>query len=107
MLDRPSVWGHTLAAEEIMMPKIVVKGKGNRRGKSRGRRRKENEKTTENRKHKPQPIIRHQDKIAYKQEIKCQVHSKASANLVGYEDSYIITCKEKTKWELLHDRLKL
>lgn len=58
-----------------------------------------NEKTTEYRKHKPQPIIRHQDKAAYKQEIKCQVHSKASANLVGYEDSYIITCKEKTKLE--------
>lgn len=39
-MDRPSVWGHTLAAEEIIMPKLVVKGKGNRRGKRRGERRK-------------------------------------------------------------------
>lgn len=39
-MDRPSALGHTLAAEEIIMPRLVVKGKGNRRGKRRGRRRK-------------------------------------------------------------------
>lgn len=34
-MGRPSVWGHTLVAEEITMPKLVDKGKGKRRGKRR------------------------------------------------------------------------
>lgn len=40
MMDGPSVWGHTLVAEEIIMTKLVDKGKGKSRGKRRGKRRK-------------------------------------------------------------------
>lgn len=36
----PSVWGHTLVSEEIIMPKLVDKGNGKRRRKRRGKRRK-------------------------------------------------------------------
>lgn len=60
------------------------------REKRRRGRRKGEKKATESRKHKPQIIMRHQDKATYQQEIKCQVHSKASVNLVDYEDSYIL-----------------
>lgn len=94
MMGGPSVWGHTLVAEEIIMPKLVDKGKGKRRRKTRGKRRagrRKREKRQHKTENKPQPIIRHRDEAAYKQDIKCQVHSKASVNLVDYEDSYIIT----------------
>lgn len=39
-MDRLSVWDHKLAAEEIIAPILVVKGKGNRRGKTREKRKK-------------------------------------------------------------------
>lgn len=73
IMDGPSVWGHTLVAKEIIVPKLVDKGKGMEREEKR-RKEEGEKKATRNRKDKPQPIRRHEDEGAYKQEIKCQVH---------------------------------
>lgn len=40
IMDGPSVWGHTLVAKEIVVPKLADKGKGKWRGKRSGGRRK-------------------------------------------------------------------
>lgn len=47
IMDGPSVWGHTLVAKEIIVPKLVDKGKGKWRGKRSGGRRKKRQHETE------------------------------------------------------------